>query len=67
MMIKFNLSLSLDSVSVTNKDSVFLTGSCKQLGEWNLNKAIEMRPKPGDDTGSVCSNSSLNENYNENL
>ena len=44
MMIKFNLSLSLDNVSVTNKDSVFLTGSCKQLGEWHLNKAIEMRP-----------------------
>ena len=66
-MIKFNLSLSLENVLVTNKDSVFLTGSCKQLGEWNLNRAIEMRMKPTDDTGSMCSNSSLNENFNENL
>ena len=68
MMIKFNLCLSLDSVKVTSKDSLFVVGSSKSLGEWNLNQAVEMHMKL-DDAGSLSSlssSSSLSENINEN-
>lgn len=69
MMIKFSLCLSLDSVKVTSKDSLFVVGSSKSLGEWNLNNAVEMRMKLADDTGSLSSlssNSSVCESHNEN-
>lgn len=65
-MIKFNLSLSLDSVQVNTKDSLFVCGSAKSLGEWNVHKAVEMRMKQSDETGSLSSVSS-NENLNDNL
>ena len=69
-MIKFNLCLSLESVKVHSKDSLFVCGSCKSLGEWNVNNAIEMRMKLSDDTGSLSSlssNSSESQYFNENL
>lgn len=63
MMIKFNLSISIESTKICKQDSVFLCGSASFLGEWNLNKAIEMKFKHNnDDNLSVCSatsNSSL--------
>ncbi len=65
-MIKFNLSLSLDSVQVNPRDSLFVCGSTKSLGEWNVSKAVEMRMKQTDETSSLSSVSS-NENLNDNL
>ena len=58
MMIKFNLSISTDSVSVCKQDSLFVCGSSKFLGEWDLNEAIEMKLKHNEDNWSLCSGTS---------
>jgi hypothetical protein len=62
-MIKFNLNISIDKIKICQQDSLFLVGSSKILGEWNLNKAIEMKLKQNEDRWSLCSatsNSSFN-------
>lgn len=62
MLIKFNLSISVENIKVCKQDSIFLCGSSNFLGAWNLNKAIEMKMKSNEDNGSLCSatsNSSL--------
>ncbi len=63
MMIKFNLSISIENTKICKQDSVFLCGSASFLGDWNLNKAVEMKFKHNnDDNLSLCSatsNSSL--------
>jgi hypothetical protein len=53
MKLKFKLSFALDEQSqrTTNtmfdveKDSMFVCGSSKLLGEWNIKNAVEMRLK----------------------
>ncbi len=62
-MIKFNLSISIEDVKICKQDSLFLIGSAKFLGEWDLKKAIEMKLKFNEDNWSLCSatsNSSFN-------
>lgn len=45
MMIKFNLSISIEKTNICKQDSVFISGSTSFLGEWNLYKAVEMKIK----------------------
>jgi hypothetical protein len=63
MIIKFQLSLNLMDASFDrSKDSVFISGSSKKLGEWNVNQAIEMSQKSNNlaDTPAWLRNGSEN-------
>lgn len=58
MKIKFQLSFSIDDARTNfnaNKDSVYLSGSSKILGCWNLNHATEMKLKLNDGYNEQCS------------
>lgn len=58
MIVKFQLSLGLED-SQTNfniyKDSVYVCGSTKALGSWDLRKAIELKSKLADMGNENCS------------
>ena len=45
-MIKFELSLNVESCRLSSRDSVFICGSARCLGQWNVLNAVEMRLKP---------------------
>ena len=49
MLLKFQLTLDIDEALIAsynlNKDVLYVSGSSDFLGNWNLNKAIEMKFK----------------------
>ena len=45
MIIEFELSLDLELCPMSDKESVFVSGSLRCLGQWNALGALEMKPK----------------------
>jgi hypothetical protein len=69
MILKFQLNFTVDEADLNsfniNKDTIFIGGSAKCLGNWNLNEAVEMKLKSNlyeqrltTSTSSLSSNSS---------
>lgn len=58
MIVKFQLSFGLDDAQSNfniSKDSVYVCGSSKALGSWDLRKAIELKSKLADTCNENCS------------
>lgn len=58
MIVKFQLSLGLDDSQTSfniYKDSVYVCGSIKALGGWDLRKAVELKSKLADMGSENCS------------
>lgn len=47
MLLKFQLTLDIDEALIAsynlNKDVLYISGSSDFLGNWNLNRAVEMK------------------------
>lgn len=58
MIVKFQLSFGLDDAQANfniHKDSVYICGSSKALGSWDLREAVELKSKVADTCGENCS------------